>query len=144
MYPRPDRLCRVHQSANAQEHARVSIRRDSRISNPAQAGESRLLNQLWFPTSQLFVRPPALSPLAAMPVPADVTGPNRVEKAIDRHEFFVQIFSSHEEPAAVALNCVQPVERILHKGLILVADSFSTELSTAVLKITSDLMKGAS
>ena len=78
-----------------------------------------------------------------MLVPSGATGPNLAETTIDRHEFFVQIFSSHEELAAVALNCVQPVERILHKGLILIAGSFFTELSTAVLKITSDLMKGA-
>src|SRR5436190_21568654 len=135
MYPRPGRFCRAHQFANAREHVRASIRRDSRISNPAQASESRLLNQLWFPTSQLFVLLPILSRPAAMLVPADVTAPSRVEKAIDQHEFCVQIFSFQEQVAAVALNCVQPVERLLRKGLTSVLGLFFTELCTAVLKI---------
>src|SRR5438876_2018947 len=141
MYPRPGRFCRAHQFANAREHARASIRRDSRISNPAQAAESRTLNQLWFPTSQLFVRLPTLSRPAAMLVPVGVTRPNLAETAIDQHEFCVQIFSFQRELVAGALNCVQPVERILHKGLSSVLALFSTELSTAVLKITSDLIK---
>jgi len=141
MYPRPGKFCRALQSANAPMHARASGRLGSRISNPAKAGESRLVNQLWFPTSQLFVRPPALSPPVAMLVPVGVTRPNRVGRVIDRHGFFVQIFSFQRELVAGALNCVQPVERLLHKGLTSILGLFFTELSTAVLKITSDLIK---